>query len=139
MTDFTESNFNFWSVRDRDSIYVFPLPPYYPSQANGCAELICVPVLDQQEHPSLKPYIESGMLDSAIFDAVKDGEIRLAHSKKARRLLIASFLFIDEGLLVYGLKVFHTTMKQTDMEYSVCLSGHATWMTEVSVEKLNLI
>jgi hypothetical protein len=31
------------------------------------------------------------MLDSAIFDAVKDGEIRLAHSKK---VLVSPFPFI---------------------------------------------
>ena len=45
MTDFTESNFAWWS-----------------------------------EHPQLKPYFDSGQLDSAIFDAVVDSTITLSHS-----------------------------------------------------------
>ena len=45
MTDFTESNFNYW-----------------------------------EEHPQLKPFFETGQLESAIFDAVRDTTITLAHS-----------------------------------------------------------
>jgi len=46
MTDFTESNFNFWT-----------------------------------SHPMLAPYVESGQLDFAIFDAVNDTEIHLHNAK----------------------------------------------------------
>jgi|MDSY01.1.fsa_nt_gb hypothetical protein len=45
MTDFTESNFNYW-----------------------------------EEHPQLKPFFETGQLESAIFDAVRDTTITLSHS-----------------------------------------------------------
>ncbi|CAM9108344.1 unnamed protein product [Choristocarpus tenellus] len=45
MTDFTESNFNFWA-----------------------------------SHPVLKPYMDSGQLDMAIFDAVSDTTIKLSCS-----------------------------------------------------------
>lgn len=38
--------------------------------------------LSRQEHPGLKPYFDAGMLDSAIFDAVKDTHINLSHSNK---------------------------------------------------------
>ncbi|GMI10455.1 hypothetical protein TrVE_jg3987 [Triparma verrucosa] len=47
MTDFTESNFNFWMT-----------------------------------HPVLAPYVESGQLDFAIFDAVNDTSIDLHFAKK---------------------------------------------------------
>ena len=33
-----------------------------------------------KEHPSLKPFVDSGQLDMAIFDAVNDETITLAHS-----------------------------------------------------------
>ena len=46
MTDFTESNFNFWT-----------------------------------EHPALKPYVQSGQLDFALFDAVNDTSLTLHNSK----------------------------------------------------------
>ncbi|GMH64023.1 hypothetical protein TrLO_g8109 [Triparma laevis f. longispina] len=48
MTDFTESNFNFWMT-----------------------------------HPMLAPYVESGQLDFAIFDAVNDTKIDLHFAKKS--------------------------------------------------------
>lgn len=35
-----------------------------------------------EAHPGLRPFIEAGRLDLAIFDAVHDREIHLAHAKK---------------------------------------------------------
>jgi hypothetical protein len=44
--------------------------------------------MPRQNHPSLKEFIESGLLDSAIFDAVNDKVIRLAHSKKVSQWVV---------------------------------------------------
>lgn len=73
-----------------------------------------------ENHPSLKEFLESGLLDSAIFDAVNDKVIRLAHSKKVLGpgsvknpvCIVANYLFdtlchdifqVDDGLLKEGL------------------------------------
>lgn len=85
MTDFTESNFNFWAG-----------------------------------HPALKPYVESGQLDMAIFDAVNDIEITLSRSGVTLKpgnvvnpiCIVANYLFdtlchdifqVDGGQLKEGL------------------------------------
>ena len=38
-----------------------------------------------EAHPGLRPFIEAGALDLAIFDAVHDPVIHLAHAKKVTR------------------------------------------------------
>lgn len=38
-----------------------------------------------QQHPSLLPYVEQGILDFARFDAVQDVELHLVHAKLSIR------------------------------------------------------
>lgn len=79
------------------------------------------------QHPSLRPYIESGHLDLAIFDAVNDTSLKLFHSNKILGpntlenpvCIIANYLFdtlchdifqidgcLKEGLISVGTKQF---------------------------------
>jgi len=86
MTDFTQTNFDFWTT-----------------------------------HPALAPYVASGQLDFAIFDAVNGTSLSLHNSKKTIDLtnktanpicVVANYLFntlchdifqVDRGELMEGL------------------------------------
>ena len=54
-----------------------------------------------QSHPSLRPLVDSGVLDFAIFDAAQPSEVQLTNSRKALRpgelvnpmLVLANYLF----------------------------------------------
>ena len=50
-----------------------------------------------QDHPGLKPFLESGLLELAIFDAVHDKVIHLAHSNKVHGQLMSSFVSYRHG------------------------------------------
>ncbi|MDQ0196450.1 SAM-dependent methyltransferase [Paenibacillus wynnii] len=67
-----------------------------------------------QQHPGLRPFVEQGVLDFALFDAVQDTELRLQQSKEVVRagdlqqplLIVANYffdsipqelLYVDEG------------------------------------------
>ncbi|MCL6604482.1 MAG: tetratricopeptide repeat protein [Paenibacillus sp.] len=67
-----------------------------------------------QQHPGLLPFVEQGLLDFALFDAVQDTELRLTQSKSVIRpgdlkqplLIVANYffdsipqelLYVDEG------------------------------------------
>jgi len=87
-----------------------PLPPYRYVMSDLPAKNIS----SWQQHPGLLPFVNKGVLDFAIFDAVQDTELRLMQSKevicpgdlKQPLLVVANYffdsiqqelLYVDEG------------------------------------------
>lgn len=68
-----------------------------------------------EDHPSLKPFLANGMLDSAIFDAVNDSEIKLAHSKKVRGPLFWSLVLrcvrLYQAAVGHDITITHYSMQ----------------------------
>jgi len=87
-----------------------PLPPFRYVMSDLPAKNIS----SWQQHPGLRPFVDSGLLDFALFDAMRDTELHLMQSKEVIRtgdlkqplLIVANYffdsipqelLYVDEG------------------------------------------